>query len=314
MGLVQGLTTAGAEESGVAVAEHAAVGGHQPVAPAVGRGRHADDGLVQGLTTAGAEEFGVAIAEDTAVRCHQPVAPAVGRGRHADDRLVQGLAAAGAEEPGVAVVEDTAVGRRQPVATSVRSGRAPDDRRVERDGSGRSVGDGVAKGVDGTTGGEHPVRLPPDAARRIGQRQPFEGRDHLIGGEDVPGRGRADPREGEGAGYRNPRSPGTKAVPSVGCSPPGRRWGWWATAPEPARPGSPAQSSRDRTSRDCRLYSGSRPIRRRRPGRRSGRPGRSSRPVRSVRPAQRDPGSPATWCSCPHSETRHQWDPGHTEC
>ena len=37
-----------AEEGGVAVGEDAAVGGHQPVALAAGRGGHADDGLVEG--------------------------------------------------------------------------------------------------------------------------------------------------------------------------------------------------------------------------------------------------------------------------
>jgi hypothetical protein len=64
-----------AVEHGVAVVEDAAVGGHQPVAPAVGRGRHPDDGLVEVQAAGRAVERGVAVVEDAAVGRHQPVAP-----------------------------------------------------------------------------------------------------------------------------------------------------------------------------------------------------------------------------------------------
>ena len=66
-----------AVEHGVAVVEDPAVGRHQPVAAAVGRGRHPDDGLlVQAARRA--VEHGVAVVEDPAVGGHQPVAAAVG--------------------------------------------------------------------------------------------------------------------------------------------------------------------------------------------------------------------------------------------
>ena len=41
------MAAGGAVEAGVAEGEDAAVGGHQPVALAVGRGGHAHDGLVE---------------------------------------------------------------------------------------------------------------------------------------------------------------------------------------------------------------------------------------------------------------------------
>ena len=77
----------GAVEDGVAEGEDPAVGRHQPVAAAVGRGRHADDGCVEVQAARGAVEDRVAEGEDPAVGRHQPVAAAVGRGRHAHDRL-----------------------------------------------------------------------------------------------------------------------------------------------------------------------------------------------------------------------------------
>ena len=61
----------------VAVGEHAAVARHQPVAAAVGRGRHADDGLVEPDGAGGAVELGAAEAEDAAVGGDLPVS---GRG------------------------------------------------------------------------------------------------------------------------------------------------------------------------------------------------------------------------------------------
>ena len=47
-GRVERQATRRAVEDGIAVAEDATVGGHQPVAPAVGRAQHADDRLVEG--------------------------------------------------------------------------------------------------------------------------------------------------------------------------------------------------------------------------------------------------------------------------
>ena len=77
------------KNSRVAVVEHAAVGGRQPVAQAVRCGRDAHDGLVELETPSGAFELGVAVVEDTAVGTDQPVALAVGRRCDADDRSVQ---------------------------------------------------------------------------------------------------------------------------------------------------------------------------------------------------------------------------------
>ena len=83
MGLVQVDGAGRAVERGVAVAEDAAVGGDEPVAVAVGRRGHADDGLAQrspdwaGEPNEGAPPWGV----DRARRAVGPVA-AVRIGRH----------------------------------------------------------------------------------------------------------------------------------------------------------------------------------------------------------------------------------------
>ena len=59
IGLFSWREPARAVEAGVAVVEDPAVGGHQPVALAVGGGRHADDRLVQLEGTRRAVEAGI---------------------------------------------------------------------------------------------------------------------------------------------------------------------------------------------------------------------------------------------------------------
>ena len=88
-GLVSRIPPVRAVEGGVAEGEDAAVGGHQPVAAAVGGGRHGHDGLGEADAPGGPVEAGVAEGEDAAVGGHQPVAAAVGGGGHAHDGLVQ---------------------------------------------------------------------------------------------------------------------------------------------------------------------------------------------------------------------------------
>ena len=65
----------------VAEGEDAAVGGHQPVAAAVGRRRHAHDRLVERDASRRAPELRAAEGEDAAVGGHQPVAAAWDRPR-----------------------------------------------------------------------------------------------------------------------------------------------------------------------------------------------------------------------------------------
>ena len=89
MGALRWMAAGGAVEPGVAEGEDAAVGGHQPVAAAVGGGRHAHDGGVEVDVAGGAVEPGVAEGEDAAVGGHQPVAAAVGGGGHAHDGGVE---------------------------------------------------------------------------------------------------------------------------------------------------------------------------------------------------------------------------------
>ena len=103
----------------VAVVEDAAVGGHQPVALAVGGGRHAHDGLVERQVAGRPVEGGVAVVEDPAVGGHQPVALAVRGGRHAHDGLVQRHAAGRTGKGRSALAEDAAVGGHEPVAESL---------------------------------------------------------------------------------------------------------------------------------------------------------------------------------------------------
>src|SRR5207245_933263 len=86
-GPVEGQAARRAVEAGVAEAEDAAVGGHQPVAPSAGGGGHAHDGPVEGQAARRAVEAGVAEAEDAAVGGHQPVAVRPGR-RVAGDRAL----------------------------------------------------------------------------------------------------------------------------------------------------------------------------------------------------------------------------------
>ena len=64
-----------AVEGGVAEGEDAAVGGHQPVAPAVGRGGHAHDGLVEVAAAQTTVGHGIAEGGDTPIGCPQCSTP-----------------------------------------------------------------------------------------------------------------------------------------------------------------------------------------------------------------------------------------------
>ena len=112
----------GAVELGVAEGEHPAVGRHQPVPAAVGRGRHADDGLVEVNGPGGTVELRRAEGEHPAVGGHQPVAPAVGRHGHAHDRLVERDVAGAAAVPLAPEGEHPAVGGHGQIAVGRRRG------------------------------------------------------------------------------------------------------------------------------------------------------------------------------------------------
>ena len=60
----------GTVEVGIPKGEDATVGGHQPVAPAVGRGGHAHDGPVEMDCARRTVEVGIAKGEDATVRGH----------------------------------------------------------------------------------------------------------------------------------------------------------------------------------------------------------------------------------------------------
>ena len=68
MGLLRVTAAGRAVEAGVAEGEDPAVGGHQPVALAVGGRGHAHDGLVEGEATDRPVEAGVTESEDRPVR------------------------------------------------------------------------------------------------------------------------------------------------------------------------------------------------------------------------------------------------------
>ena len=115
------LCAGAAEKRRVAEGEDAAVGGHQPVAVAVGSRRHADDRLVEVNRSGAAVELRVPVGEDTAVGRDQPVAVLVRRRRHAHHRTVEMDAAGGAEEARVGEAEHAAVAGGHPVAAAARS-------------------------------------------------------------------------------------------------------------------------------------------------------------------------------------------------
>ena len=176
-------------EAGVAVTEDAAVGRHEPVAPAAGRGGHPHDGRVERQAAGRAEEAGVAVTEDAAVGRHQPVAPAAGRGGHPDDGRVQVQRPGRPGELGVAVAEDPAVRGHEPVAPAVGRGGHADDRCV---GVGHRVGAHArwCRTAPRSSAGE---RLPSAGAAR----EPETGQHHE--GEQ---RGQAAPQPGG----RSPRA------------------------------------------------------------------------------------------------------------
>ena len=149
-------------EAGVAVGEDAAVGGDEPVALAVGRGRHADDGLVQVRAAHGAVERGVAVGEHSPIERAQPVALGVRRGGHGHDGTLQGQAAGGALEGGVPEREDAAVRAGQQVPAPVGGGHAGEDGRVQ------GLGQGGRALVDGPEA-DHPRVVV--GVRRLGRRR-----------------------------------------------------------------------------------------------------------------------------------------------
>ena len=171
-------------------AEDAPVGGHQPVAPAVGGGGHVHDGSVEVDVAGGAVEGGVAEAEDAAVGGHQPVAPTVGGGGHAHDRSVQVTPAHGAVE-GLAEGEDPAVGGRHPIpaprgtghrlAGLPRVGTHHERRLVDRlEGAGRHLLQLVHQCLGPTRVGGAP-EVPVGSV--VGQDQPvvLHGPEHHLG-------------------------------------------------------------------------------------------------------------------------------------
>ena len=107
-----------AVEPGVAVGEDAAVGGDQPVAPAVGGRGHAHDRLIEMDGARRAVEPGVAVGEDAAIGGDQPVAKDL-RPRHAHDRPIEAQARCrrGAQLRRSAVWKDAAAARRRPIPT-----------------------------------------------------------------------------------------------------------------------------------------------------------------------------------------------------
>ena len=115
-------------EGGVAEAEHAPVPGHQPVAAAVGRGRHADDGLVDPGVAQRAVEGGVAEGEHAPAGADQPVTPPRRCAGHA-----RGGAGGAAEGTGGPVGEDLAPHGRDAVAAGLSCGRGRRQRHRHRD-------------------------------------------------------------------------------------------------------------------------------------------------------------------------------------
>ena len=194
-------------EAGVAEAEHAAVGGHQPVALAVGGGGHAHHGPVEAQGAGGPVEAGVAEAEDAAVRGHQPVAATVGGGGGPDHRPVE--AAGGALEG-----RRAAEGRGRTVvigqpATARGGGGDPDHGGSRRHGMGRrstgrhGTGGGGpgGRGRDGGDGRRGCRSGPGTGTRGVGHRQ--DG-DH------------GDDSEDGGGGDGGPGPP-ESSRPVVGC-------------------------------------------------------------------------------------------------
>ena len=156
--------------------------------------------------------------------------------------------------------------------------------------------------------------LPPALLGPYGRVCPRRAGTDLIGGQKVPGRHRADSREGESAdvGTRGDLERQERGERCVRPLHEGRAA--WATAPMPAGPGSRGPSSPGPTMRDWPACSAKSPSPRRRIGLSSRRRVRSWRRARSVLPAPPDPGSRSTWCSCPHWGTRHRWEPRRTGC
>ena len=135
-GWLRWMAAGRAVEVGVAEGEDAAVGGHLPVAAAVGGGGHAHHRSVQRKGAGRPVEVGVAEGEEAAVGGHLPVAAAVGGGGHAHHRPVEVLPAHRPVEPGVAEGEQPAVGGDVPVPLVVAGRCHPDDRLGEVTGTG----------------------------------------------------------------------------------------------------------------------------------------------------------------------------------
>jgi len=128
----------------------------QPVALAVGSGRHGHDGLGQMVAAGRAIEPGVTEGEDPAIGRDQPVALAV-PGRH---RSNIGLTRATPPvEPWNPALRRRrpAVGRDQPVATRIRAGRHAHDRFVQGDATSGSAEADVAEVEHAAIGRDQPV-------------------------------------------------------------------------------------------------------------------------------------------------------------
>ena len=188
MGRLSAQAAGGAVEGGVAVGEDAPVGGHQPVALAVGGGGHPHDGPVERQTAGGAVEGGVAVGEDAPVGGHQPVALAVGGGGHPHDGPVEGRTAGGTVEGGVAVGEEVPVGG--PERVGLRRGQhrdqaGQDEHDRQDDGASDAEipsppahhGPGSVRGWGGSDGCKPhsrshtsaPFAAPPEASAEVGR-------------------------------------------------------------------------------------------------------------------------------------------------
>ena len=154
------------EPAVVAEGEDAAVGGHQPVAVAVGGGRHAHHRLGE----PDGRPWSRGRRRRRRRRCRRRRPPTSSRRRRGwwPSRPRAWRAPLRPVEPwksGVAEGEDAAVGGHQPVAAPVGGGGHAHDGLGERDVARRAVEARIAEGEDAAVGGHQPV-----AARRRGWR------------------------------------------------------------------------------------------------------------------------------------------------
>ena len=151
-----------AVEGGVTEGEDAAVGGDEPVALAVGRGRHADDRLVEGDGTGRAVEGGVTKGEDAAIGSDKPVALPVLRRGDGDDGVVE-RPADGAERTSRAEVPHRPLRTGEPVVVRGDAGQRGHARAVDAPAATSAV----RCETDNQCGDQR--RAPVTAARHPGQ-------------------------------------------------------------------------------------------------------------------------------------------------